>query len=194
LFVSEAPQIASFAVFGAAEKLFTGKLGEGAAGGFFRRAFGVRGGGIAGKGAAFAGSIATAMLSIELLKPLQQKLSGAIASERSSGLMSAIAKGSQAEIEAELLKSGINVNGIPKSIAQMTNKQLLQAQSELRGSIHDGGFWSALGSGKLIKWSEQRKNEDAQSQIRSSITEAGVNLYTAMDENNRMIIEYYSRE
>jgi hypothetical protein len=207
LFVSEAPTLLSFAVFSAAEKKLTGKFGGGSAGGLLKKITGAKGG-VFGKAMAFAGSFGAASLTSNILQPVQDFLGDKISLERSSGYLSSVAKGSEAEIAAhiKLLAASRGIKGkeemakmvknlgIPTSLEQMTNKDLLIAQQQLKSTVYDTGFWGALGSGRLIKWSEQRKNEDAQKNIRMTISEAGSDLYHAMDENNRMIIEYYSRE
>jgi hypothetical protein len=206
LFVSEAPQILSFAVFGAAEKAISGKLSGGSATGFLGKRFG--GGGIKGKAIGFAGGIIAAGISSSLLKPIQEAIGGAIAGQRTSGLMASIAKGSSVEMEASIRKmaaeKGITTEygikefasgmKLPSSIREMTTRQIKTAQSQLKKDKVTGGFWDSLAKGKVINWSEESSREEALKNMRVDVKERKEELYTTIIDNNKMIIDWYSRE
>lgn len=207
IFVAQAPMIISFAAFGGAEKFISGKMSGGSAGGFLGKRFG-QGGGLKAKALSFAGGLIAATLSTEILKPIQEMIGGAIAGQRTSGLMASIAKGSTPEMEASIRKmaeakgitSAYGVSEfakglkLPTSIRSMTTSQIKEAQKQLKADDVNGGFWNAVRQGRMINWSEESSRDVAKSAMRQDLTERREELYTFISDNNKQIIDWYSRE
>lgn len=176
MFTEYAPEVASFAAFGAVEKAITGRFsGEGSARGLFSKIMG-RGGGLRRKAIGFAGGLISATITSSLLKPMKEMISGAIERERSPGMEAGIAKKS------------------PETIRGMTTKQIQAAQKQLRGDISGKGFWDAAVNGKVIKWSEEQSNQKALVDIKNELTNQRMEVLNNLADNNKMIIDFYSRE
>lgn len=176
MFTEYAPEVASFAAFGAAEKAITGRFsGEGSARGFLKKVIG-RGGGIRAKAIGFAGGLVAATITSSVLKPMKEMIGGYIERERSPGMEGNIAKKS------------------PENIRGMTTKQIQAAQKQLKSDISGKGFWDAAVNGNVIKWSEETSNQKALVDIKNELTNQRMEVLNNLADNNKMIIDFYSRE
>lgn len=202
--VSEAPMLAQFAVFGTVDAMVSKRIGSGTARGTIGKILG-GGGGIKGKAIGFTAGMIAATLSSSIFSPIQQSLGNAIASERSLGLESAISKGSQSQIDAAIrmmakekgvdnitMAKSLNLRG--DGVRGMTTRQMIDAERQNNKGIYKGGFFSALASGNVIKWSEQTDVEKANQSMRVEKSDRKVALLDQIHNNNKMIIDFYSRE
>jgi hypothetical protein len=209
LVTEEAPTIISMAAFGAVENKISGKF-SGNAGSFLQKRFKGIGGGAKGKAISMVGAYASYAIMNTVLSPVKKSISNYISGARSGGLMSSIVKGETGQAEASIRqmagKKGFDTEfgaaefakGLkaPSSLQKFNTGQINTARSELTSDVKKGeqGFWSALFSGEVNKWTEEFANRSALEDVKAELTRRYVEFSNNQADNNKQIIDFYSRE